>query len=112
MDRHAIDDAACQSARRDIIDERQTASRLHCERPDGAGVGEAGIQILAVHRQANTVRSTAVSLGPGSAATDGQGADGNAHNLPGQSLGGINALLIAAVEYADPVCPKEAAGDA
>src|SRR5208283_687945 len=112
MQGHAIDGSALQSAHGDVIDESEAAAGLNLEGPNGIGIGEACVEILTVHGEANAVRKTAVGGRSESVAAHLKGRNIDPCNISAGGVGGVNAILACTLEKAEPVGPKKASPDA
>ena len=81
VDGHAVDDSAVQTRNRNIVQKRDPAARLHLERANGFGIAEAGVEVSAVHGQANAVQGARIGIGTVRAAAHREGADGDSRDV-------------------------------
>src|ERR1051326_2564356 len=111
MDRHTVDDSLLNPKHGNVADERQATSRRHRKGTDVAGIAEAGIEVLAIHRQADAVGSPGVRLGPCCITREGQGIYIDPGDVAGCRIRGIYAGLATAIEHTDAVHSKKSPAD-
>jgi len=111
VDNHTVDGATLQPADADVTDKTDFAPRLHQKSSNSVRGGETGIQVLAVHRKADSIGDAGIARGSSRAAANFQRPYDKTNNVVARRLRSVNAFRITAVEYGDPVRRKKAARD-